>query len=153
MRLRFWLAAGLCVSQAGCFHQVFSTGLPAGTTGVTQSWHPTFIFGLVAAKPIDVRTVCPSGVAIASTRMTFANGLVGGLTLGIFTPHEVKVVCASSSASVPVLETRHIALDASRDESVRIMAGAIETARRREGNVAIHFTPIQTDDMHTEAGR
>lgn len=85
---------------SGCFHQAVQTGLAPSSTVVQKSFHPTWIFGLVKATPIDVRQECPAGVASASTRMTFANGLVGLLTIGIFTPHEVKVTCASSGSAL-----------------------------------------------------
>jgi hypothetical protein len=111
-RLRQLAALGATVLLAGCYHQVVETGLPAGSTTITKGWHPTWIFGLVAATPIDVRSECPSGVAYASTRMTFANGLVGGLTFGIFTPHEVKITCASRGALLPGTETVRVATEA-----------------------------------------
>jgi hypothetical protein len=93
--LRVAATAGAMTLLAGCFHQVVDTGLPRSTTTVKKSFHPTFLFGLVAGSPIDVRQQCPSGIAVASTRQSFANGVVGMLTLGIFTPHEVSITCAS----------------------------------------------------------
>jgi TRAP-type C4-dicarboxylate transport system permease large subunit len=138
-RLRVMVLAAACVSQTGCYHQVFNTGL-------AKAWHPSFVFGLVAGAPIDVRTVCPSGVAIASTRMTFANGLVGGLTLGIFTPHEVKVVCASRAAALPGSDIRTLASGASREEADRVLAAAIETAGRTNQDVMI---VIERSAVHT----
>ena len=51
------------------------------------------------ATPIDVRTQCPNGVAFVDTQMTFLNGLVSGLTFGIFTPRAVSITCASRSAA------------------------------------------------------
>ncbi len=146
-----WVLAAACLTQAGCFHQAFNTGLPAGTTGVTKSWHPTFIFGLVQAAPVDVRTTCPRGVAIASTRMTFANGLVGGLTLGLFTPHEVKVVCASSTAGLDILETRHLAADATHQQATAVLSEAVALASSLGGNVAIVIEPApsSTDTLES----
>ena len=140
-----------CVTQAGCYHQVFNTGLAPSNTIVVKAWHPTYIFGLVAAQPIDVRADCPGGVAIASTRMTFANGLVGGLTLGIFTPHEVKVVCASRGAVLPTMQTRHVAAGASRAEAAQVLAGAVDFASQHATSVAIVVDeatalPVQTPE-------
>ena len=152
-RIRFALVAIACVTQAGCYHQVFNTGLAPSSTVVTKAWHPTFIFGLVAAQPIDVRTSCPSGVAIASTRMTFANGLVGGLTLGIFTPHEVKVVCASRSAVLPTMQTRHVAAGASREAADRVLADAIDIASRGADSVAIVIDAAPTTPAFLETYR
>lgn len=152
-RIRTMSTACACLILTGCYHQVFNTGLTPATTGVTKSWHPTYLFGLVKAAPIDVRSTCPSGVALVSTRMTFPNGLVGGLTLGLFTPHEVKVVCASSSAALPVVERRILAAAASSDDATRMFADAVALATATGRTVAI----VMNDPVHTtrtfEAGR
>jgi hypothetical protein len=108
----------------GCFHQVVETGLPAGGNTVTKAWAPSFVFGLVAGQPIDVRKECPGGIAFASTRMTFPNGLVGMITLGLFTPHEVKVTCAGRGAMVPGTEVVRVAADASTEEMQRAVSEA-----------------------------
>jgi len=83
-----------------CYHQVVDTGLPAGSTKIDKPWTATWIFGLVPATPIDVRTQCPNGVAIVDTQMTFLNGLVGALTFGIYTPLSVSVTCSGAGAAV-----------------------------------------------------
>lgn len=136
-RIRTMCTVGACLMLTGCYHQVFNTGLAPATTGVTKSWHPTYFFGLVQAAPIDVRSACPSGVALVSTRMTFPNGLVGGLTLGIFTPHEVKVVCASRSAALPAIETRTLAAAASSADATRVFSDAVAFAIATGRTVAI----------------
>lgn len=148
-----WVLAVVCLTQAGCFHQVFSTGLPAGTTGVTKAWQPTFIFGLVQAAPVDVRATCPRGVAIASTRLTFPNGLVGLLTLGLFTPHEVKVVCAASTAGLDILETRHLAADATHQQATAVLSEAVALASSSGGNVAIVIDPASSSTDTPESIR
>jgi hypothetical protein len=94
------LALSAFTVLTGCFHQAVQTGLAPSTTVVQKNFHPTWVFGLVKAKPIDVRQQCPNGVAFASTRMTFVNGLAGMVTLGLFTPHEVKITCASAGTSM-----------------------------------------------------
>jgi hypothetical protein len=153
-RIRSLFVATACLTQVGCYHQVFNTGLAPSSTVVTTAWHPTWIFGLVAAQPIDVRTSCPGGVAIASTRMSFANGLVGGLTLGIFTPHEVKITCATRGAVLPTMETRHVAVGASRANADRVLADALESAARSAQSVAIVIDATEwTTPGAKESGR
>jgi hypothetical protein len=120
---------------------------------VTKSWHPTYFFGLVQGSPVDVRTTCPRGIAIASTRMTFANGLVGGLTLGLFTPHEVKVVCAASTAGIPILETRHLAHNATAAEAAFMLADAVNLASSSNGNVAIIIDSASPTTVAPEPNR
>jgi Bor protein len=143
-------AVASCVALTGCFHQVFNTGLPPAQTSVTKSFHPTWIFGLVAAQPIDVRSTCTSGVALVSTRYTFPNWLATVVTIGIFTPHEVKVVCASRSAALAVPDTRSLAAGSSADEAALVLAGAIATAQRTGATVAIVLEPAATVTLSPE---
>lgn len=81
--------------STACYHAVVETGRPAGTTVVQKNWVNTFVFGLVAAQPIDVTAQCPGGVAKVETQQTFVNGLVGLLTLGIYTPQAATITCAA----------------------------------------------------------
>jgi sugar phosphate isomerase/epimerase len=85
--------------------------------------------------------------------MSFANGLVGGLTFGIFTPHEVKVVCASRAAAMPVGDTRILAFGASREEADRVLADAIETAARTNSDVVIVIEPMAARNTSPEVVR
>ena len=105
------VAAALLLS--GCYHQVVATGLSAGATTVDRMWTSTFIFGLVEAKPIDVREQCKSGVAFVDSKLEVLNWLGAAVTLGIWVPWHVTVTCASGgSASLdPTMPT--VALDGS----------------------------------------
>src|SRR5690606_1891844 len=97
------LAAAL--SAAGCYHTTVVTGRPASATVVDKPWHPFLVHGLVPiGGDVDVSQECPDGVARVETEMTFLNGLVGGLTAGIFTPVHVKVTCASRAMGAVVIE-------------------------------------------------
>ncbi|MEP7345468.1 MAG: hypothetical protein ABI877_09375 [Gemmatimonadaceae bacterium] len=96
--VRISALAGIFALNA-CYHQVVATGLPASETKVDKPWTATWIFGLVPATPIDVRSQCTNGVAYVDTQTTFLNGLVSGLTLGIFTPRAVSITCASRSTA------------------------------------------------------
>ncbi|MCU0635104.1 MAG: hypothetical protein MUE41_09540 [Gemmatimonadaceae bacterium] len=135
------LAVGACVALAGCFHQVVETGLPAGGATITKGWAPSYVFGLVAGQPIDVRSECPSGVAYVSTRVTFLNGLVGGLTLGLFTPHEVKVTCASRGAAVPSDAVR---VGEGSEAMAAAVRDAVATSITTDRPVALVFAPAAT---------
>ena len=55
----------------------------------------TWFWGIVAAKPIDVRESCRSGVAQVETEQSFLNGLVGVVTIGIYSPQRLRVTCAA----------------------------------------------------------
>ena len=110
-----------------------NTGRPPGTTVVDKPWVSSWLWGLVAAQPIDARHQCPSGVAVITTEQSYMNGLVGGLTLGIYTPQHVTITCASGGrASLPRGATEfQIPTDASAEQRTMIanqaVARAIET--------------------------
>ncbi len=93
------LAVSALTLLTGCYHQAVNTGLAPSTTTVQKNFHPTWVLGLVKAAPVDVRSECPNGVAYASTRMTVPNWLVSLVTIGIMTPHEVKVTCAAGGSA------------------------------------------------------
>jgi hypothetical protein len=95
MRLRHvWLAVVVLTSTA-CFHETVHSGLTPATTVIEKQFVATWIWGIVPAEPIDTRQTCPSGVATVETQQTFLNGLVGALTLGIYSPQHVRITCAS----------------------------------------------------------
>ncbi|HYC52219.1 MAG TPA: hypothetical protein VEB19_13985, partial [Gemmatimonadaceae bacterium] len=95
-RLLALAVVGLVAS--GCYHQVVQTGRTPGPTVVHKPWTPIFLWGLVPPAPIDVSAQCPSGIATVETKMTVPNWFAGLLTLGIYSPRDVKVTCATGSA-------------------------------------------------------
>ena len=141
MKSRSLLAlAVMAVASTACYHQVVNTGRPASTTVVDKPWVPTFIFGLVEAKPIDVRAQCPQGVAVVTTEQSFLNGLVGGLTLGIFTPQHVTVTCASGTALLPDHHAEiHVAATATAAERDAAMQRAVSQALANDEIVVVRF--------------
>lgn len=130
------VALALTTSTA-CYHAVVETGRPAGTTVIQKPWVNTFVFGLVAAQPIDVTTQCPGGVARVETQQTFVNGLVSLVTLGIYTPQSATITCAAgrTGALDGRFDTRGhtvvaVADDATAaDRSAALRSAAIESAR------------------------
>lgn len=111
------------VLLSACFHQIVQTGRTPGTTVVERPWTATWLWGLVPAEEISVVAQCPNGVATIETQQSFLNGLVGGLTLGIYTPQEVRVTCASGSSALP---GRHI--DVAHDAPISDRLAAIHQA-------------------------
>ena len=120
-----WACMAALVLTA-CYHQVVDTGLPAGETKIAKPWTSTFIFGLVPATPIDVRSQCPNGVAIVDTQMSFVNGLVGVITFGIYTPLSVTVTCSGRGAAVGP-SGREVRVDAGTPDA---LAASIQDAAR-----------------------
>ena len=127
------------VLLSGCFHQIVQTGRTPGTTVVERPWTATWLWGLIAADEISVVAQCPNGVATVETQQSFLNGLVGGLTLGIYTPQEVKVTCASGSGALP--GTRHIdvAHAAPMSERVAAIEEAIAIAAETHETVQVRY--------------
>jgi hypothetical protein len=146
-RVSVGMAVAGCVLLTGCFHQVVSTGMAPGTTVVARPWTSTWIFGLVEAKPINVRQECPGGLAFVASKMTFLNGLVAGLTLGIWTPQDVTITCAAGRASLDA-SVIQLPLGASVAESVALAARA---SAARGVPVALVWEPTST--LQTEAAR
>ena len=87
----------LPVVSAGCYHSIVETGLEPGPTAYHEGWETAWIGGLVPAK-VDARGLCGGPWARVETQQSFLNGLVSFLTLGIYAPHEVEIVCAAVAA-------------------------------------------------------
>jgi hypothetical protein len=111
MRLRrpaLAAAVAALFTSTACYHAVVETGRPAGSTVVQKPWVNTFIFGLVAAQPIDVSAQCPSGLAKVETMMSVPNALATIVTVGLYTPRTATITCAagrSGSIAIPSGET------------------------------------------------
>jgi hypothetical protein len=124
---------------SACFHQVVQTGRCPGTTTVRKEWTATWLWGLVPATPIDVTRDCPSGIATVETQESFMNGLVSLLTIGIYTPRDVTVTCASGTARNAGLKEFIVGRHASPEDRLRILADAISESGRSERPVLIAF--------------
>jgi hypothetical protein len=140
-RLFSALALGCTIVTAGCYHQVIHSGRPAGSTVIERPWTSTWIFGLVRAEEINTVAECPTGVATVESQRSFANGLVGLLTLGIYTPVSVRITCAASGAALPGSATRTfvVAKGASPEEREAIVRKAIEAARVTGNPTVLRF--------------
>ncbi|MDP2957247.1 MAG: Bor family protein [Longimicrobiales bacterium] len=99
---------------AGCFRHTIDVGggAPAGPV-VYDRWEHFWLGGLVGHTRVDVERICPSGQATIEARQSFLNGLVSGLTSGIYTPMTLKVRCRDG---------RRAALELSSEDVARIVA-------------------------------
>lgn len=108
--------AVLVATSAGCYHANIDTGRTPSTVTVDKSWAHGWIYGLVPPSTLETAQKCPSGVAKVETQLSFANQLVNFLTLGIYTPMEIKVTCAAAtSASATSIEVTSSKVDAIED--------------------------------------
>jgi hypothetical protein len=104
------VAATLVLS--GCFETTLHNGRPPGEPVVERAWHHAFVFGAVEASgPYELEELCPRGWAELETRSDPAHLLLSLLTLGLYTPQEVTVVCATPGGALttppsPIPQTR-----------------------------------------------
>ena len=63
----------------------------------TRNHHPSFLrAGIGQKKTVDAAKICggAENVVKTETQQTFVNGLLGFITLGIYTPLEARVYCS-----------------------------------------------------------
>lgn len=139
-----WRQSGLALALTaflvtGCYHQVVHTGAtPATGNAVVKKTAAIYFFGLVGAE-VNTTADCPSGVAVIETQQTFINGLVGVLTLGIYTPRTVTITCAAGEDPVPDAPVFTIATNASTAEAETAARRAFELARRSNEPVILRY--------------
>lgn len=107
----------LLLSSVGCYHAIIETGAAAGNEIIAQPWASGWIYGLVPPSPIKAASHCHSGVARVETQLSFVNQLVSLLTLGIYTPMDIRVTCAASRAELPDTGPRRFAMQAGSAQS------------------------------------
>lgn len=86
----------LLILATGCYHATIETGLTPTATTIEKPWASGWIYGLVPPSTVETAAKCPNGAARVETQLSFANQLVNVLTLGIYTPMEIKVTCAAA---------------------------------------------------------
>lgn len=91
---RGMMMVGLLASTAGCFEHTYNlgAGAPAGSV-VYDEWQSQWLGGLIGERTMEVAQFCPSGNATIHDEQSFLNGLVAGLTAGIYTPTTVTIRC------------------------------------------------------------
>jgi len=97
---RFLTALGSAVVLSACYHATIETGLTPSTETIYKPWASGWVYGLVPPATVSTASQCKSGVARVETVHSFLNQLVGFLTLGIYTPMEIKVTCAAGKAAL-----------------------------------------------------
>jgi hypothetical protein len=92
---RAWLlAAGL--AAGACYPTTVRSGAPASPETVATHWHHAFFFGLLdASGPYRLDELCPGGWSEVHSEMPPAAGLLRVVSLGLYAPAEVRIVCAA----------------------------------------------------------
>ncbi len=91
----------LALGCASCAATTMHSGMPPGDSppDYTERWHSAFLFGLVEASgPYDLNRVCPGGWSEVSVEPDPFTALAGIVTLFIYSPSRVTIVCAAPGA-------------------------------------------------------
>lgn len=66
-----------------------------------QDSRPFFMWGLVGEQRVDVKKVCGDQTVVQmQSQQTFTDGALGLITLGIYSPHTIRVWCKQQIAGV-----------------------------------------------------
>jgi hypothetical protein len=91
------LTAVLSFALVGCATTTLRSGEPPGKTaaGYDERWHPSFLFGTVhSSRGYDLGHLCPKGWAEIRVEADPFTILAGAVTLFLYSPSRVTVVCA-----------------------------------------------------------
>jgi hypothetical protein len=93
-----WLVMAALLTSAGCFTTTVRSGHPPGDPpqGWHDRWHSGWLLGAIEASgPHDLARVCPRGWSQIETFTDPSQALITLLTLGIYAPQTVRVVCVA----------------------------------------------------------
>ncbi len=90
-------ALALGLAAAGCYRVAYETNLPAGGPIRTQT-APFFLAGLIGTTVVDLEAMCPNGVARWWNEASPLDTVLTYITLGIYTPRTITVMCAGGQA-------------------------------------------------------
>ena len=90
------LASALALLITGCAQQTFTVqNKPAAVAPKETITHHFFVSGIRQKKTVDATKICGGAENVKTeTQQTFVNGLLGFITLGIYTPLEARVYCS-----------------------------------------------------------
>ena len=89
------LATALALLITGCAQQTFTVqNKPAAVAPKETITHHFFVSGIGQKKTVDAAKICGGAENHYETQQTFVNGLLGFITLGIYTPLEARVYCS-----------------------------------------------------------
>ena len=98
------LATALALLITGCAQQTFTVqNKPAAVAPKETITHHFFVSELGRRKTVDAAKICggAENVVKTETQQTFVNGLLGFITLGIYTPLEACICSHRRDTSCP----------------------------------------------------
>ena len=91
------LATALALLITGCSTDVYCSK-QTGSSSTKGNHHPSFLrfWNWAEEKTVDAAKICggAENKNKTETQQTFVNGLLGFITLGIYTPLEARVYCS-----------------------------------------------------------
>jgi hypothetical protein len=101
-------SAASLIALTACYHATVETGATPSPVVVDKEFASSWIYGLVPPSIVSTAEKCPHGVAKVETQHTFVNQLVGVITLGIYTPMQIKVTCAAAGSASDDPAAQHV---------------------------------------------
>ena len=97
------LATALALLITGCAQQTFTVQNKPAAVAPKKHHHHFFVSGIGQKKTVDAAKICggAENVVKTETQQTFVNGLLGFITLGIYTPLEARVYAHNNCMSCP----------------------------------------------------
>jgi hypothetical protein len=96
------------ITVTACYHATVETGATPSPVVIDKEFASSWIYGLVPPNTVSTAEKCPHGVAKVETQHTFVNQLVGIITLGIYTPMQIRVTCASPTSAADDPAAQHV---------------------------------------------
>ena len=86
----------LALLITGCAQQTFTVQNKPAAVAPGNHHHHSSVSGIGQKKTVDAAKICggAENVVKTETQQTFVNGLLGFITLGIYTPLEARVYCS-----------------------------------------------------------
>lgn len=135
--LRLVLVPVLVAAAGACYHATVETGASPSNVTVEKAWASGWIYGLVPPSTVETASKCPNGVARIETQVSFANQLVNFLTLGIYSPMEIKVTCAAARSGPDGEASVEVGKDAGTPAEA--VARAAELSKALKAAVLVRF--------------
>lgn len=88
----------------GCASTTLRSGKPPGEVPpqYDERWHPSFLFGLVPVhERYDLFRICRTGWSEVRVRPDPFTALAGLLTLFVYSPSRLTIVCAAEEQAAP----------------------------------------------------
>ena len=121
-----WLLLPCLLACAGCASTTLRSGKPPGYVAASydERWHPAFLFGLVPFhEGYDLSKICSGGWSEVRIRPDPFTALAGLLTLFVYSPSRLTIVCAAVDSAAPPALPRYAAPTFSKPPRVNAKLG------------------------------